>query len=58
MFQEHSETFSLCPVTKFFILTNFSTLKPETHVKKAKADQKTNEQRAAEKKARQAVCII
>ncbi|CAK7891897.1 60S ribosomal protein L7-A [[Candida] anglica] len=31
-----------------------TTLKPETHVKKAKADQKTNEQRAAEKKARQA----
>jgi hypothetical protein len=40
-----------------FILTDFSALKPESLIKKTKAQQKTAEERAAAKKARQAVCI-
>lgn len=39
------------------LLTYISTLKPETLVKKSKAQQKTAEERAAAKVARQAVCI-
>jgi len=35
----------------------FSALKPESLIKKTKAQQKTAEERAAAKKARQAVCI-
>lgn len=39
------------------LLTFISTLKPETLVKKSKAQQKTAEERAAAKVARKAVCI-
>lgn len=39
------------------LLTYISTLKPETLVKKSKAQQKTAEERAAAKVVRQAVCI-
>lgn len=42
---------------KNILLTYISTLKPETLVKKSKAQQKTAEERAAAKVARQAVRI-
>lgn len=42
---------------KNLLLTVNSTLKPETLVKKSKAQQKTAEERAAAKVARKAVCI-
>lgn len=39
------------------LVTNIgSALKPETHVKKSKADAKTLEKRAADKAARKTVC--
>lgn len=43
--------------SKNILLTYISTLKPETLVKKSKAQQKTAEERAAAKVARKAVCI-
>ena len=47
----------------FFFIYNFNTIsysqviKPETQQKKSKAQQKSAEQRAADKVARQAVCL-
>jgi hypothetical protein len=40
------------------LLTIGSALKPETHVKKSKADAKTLEKRAADKAARKTVCTF